>query len=484
MAHITSREVVLSVAGAAALLSASTFGIRPGFAQVTGSLPAFVKLQSSTPGTAQTGHSNITGTMIAGQHVGGGAGLTGLNGTSIATGTVADARLSSNIARLGTSQTFTGANSFTGGFSTDAFVMNVGATDGEILKTDANGVGTWQRDGFTMPLSGSVASFATGISLSHTGTGDLASFNINNAASTAEAVQGTSNGTGDVFQATMTGTGRAGYFAINNTGQASDNYALEAYTNGHNGAAAVYGLSEPFDSSTTMGVFGETSSSSGRGVYGLNNNTTGTNIQFGVLGTVVSNQGTGVGGHALNANGNGKGVAGSVDSGGNGYGVYSYGDFGSSGTKAFRIDHPHDPMNKYLLHYSAESPMPQNFYTGNVVTDGNGYAWVTLPDYFQDINTNFKYQLTVVDDANSNGFVMAKVSNKIRGNRFQVRTSAPNIEVSWRVDADRNDAHVRFKRPVDVLEKPDYERGTYQDPVIYGLPAKHEELQGRRPGRP
>lgn len=469
MAHFISRATVLSVAGAAALVSTLTLGIRPGFAQLGGSLPAYVKLQAATPGTAQTGNSNISGTLIAGQHVGGGAGLTSLNGSNITLGTVADARLPSNLARLNTGQTFAGTNSFTGGFITDSFRLTVGATDGEVLKTDVNGIGTWQRDGFTMPVTDAVSGTLTGLSLSHTGTGDLASFSINNAASTAEAVQGTSNGTGDVFQATMTGTGRAGYFRITNTN--SDSNVIEAYTNGHNGAAAIYGLSEPTDSSTTIGVYGETSSKSGRGVYGLNSNPVGLPGQYGVLGTVVSDEGVGVAGHALYASGDGKGVSGSVESGGNGYGVYSFGDFGASGTKAFRIDHPLDPTNKYLLHYSAESPMPQNFYTGVVSTDSNGYAWVNLPDYFQEINTNFKYQLTVVDDADSNGFVMAKVSKKIRGNRFQIRTSAPNVEVSWEIKADRNDAHVRFKRPKDVLEKPAYERGTYQDPVIYGLPA-------------
>ena len=34
-----------------------------------------------------------------------------------------------------------------------------------------------------------------------------------------------------------------------------------------------------------------------------------------------------------------------------------------SGVKAFRIDHPLDPENKYLLHYCAEGPEPLNVYT-------------------------------------------------------------------------------------------------------------------------
>jgi hypothetical protein len=114
--------------------------------------------------------------------------------------------------------------------------------------------------------------------------------------------------------------------------------------------------------------------------------------------------------------------------------------------------------------------MPQNFYVGNVVTDSKGYAWVELPDYFEEINTNFKYQLTVVDGVNTDDFVMAKIALKIKEGRFLIRTNAPNIEVSWRVDADRNDLYVRNKRPKDVVEKQGIEKGTYQHPELYGMP--------------
>lgn len=63
-------------------------------AQVQGSVPAYIKLQSATPGTAQTGHANVTGTVIASQFQGGGAGLTGLNASNLTIGTVPDSRLS------------------------------------------------------------------------------------------------------------------------------------------------------------------------------------------------------------------------------------------------------------------------------------------------------------------------------------------------------------------------------------------------------
>ncbi len=154
-----------------------------------------------------------------------------------------------------------------------------------------------------------------------------------------------------------------------------------------------------------------------------------------------------------------------------GYAVWAQGRSGASGTKSFRIDHPLDPENKYLLHYSAEGPEALNVYCGTVRTDEQGEAWVQLPNYFESINRDFKYQLTIVDDTDSDLFVQAKVARKIKGNRFKVRTNAPNIEVSWEVKGVRNDRWVQaYGAPVET-EKPFEERGKYQHPELYGLGA-------------
>jgi hypothetical protein len=37
-----------------------------------------------------------------------------------------------------------------------------------------------------------------------------------------------------------------------------------------------------------------------------------------------------------------------------------------------------------------------NIYKGNVVTEGSGRAIVALPDYFQGLNSDYRYQLTVI----------------------------------------------------------------------------------------
>src|SRR5262249_19043693 len=68
----------------------------------------------------------------------------------------------------------------------------------------------------------------------------------------------------------------------------------------------------------------------------------------------------------------------------------------SKGAGTFKIDHPLDPENKYLYHSFVESPDMMNIYNGNLTTDENGDAVVALPDYFEALNKDFRYQLTVI----------------------------------------------------------------------------------------
>lgn len=106
---------------------------------------AIVRLQATTPGSAQTGHSNLTGTIKAGLFQGSGSGITGLSASNISSGTLPDARLSSNVALLSSSNTFSGAlNVFNGTLRTTAFALGTSSVAGRIMTTDANGNGTWQ----------------------------------------------------------------------------------------------------------------------------------------------------------------------------------------------------------------------------------------------------------------------------------------------------------------------------------------------------
>ncbi len=69
-----------------------------------------------------------------------------------------------------------------------------------------------------------------------------------------------------------------------------------------------------------------------------------------------------------------------------------------------------------------------NVYNGNIVIDENGEVVVKLPDYFNALNQDFRYQLTVIG-----AFAQAIVSEEVQKNRFKIKSSKPNVKVSWQV---------------------------------------------------
>jgi hypothetical protein len=142
------------------------------------------------------------------------------------------------------------------------------------------------------------------------------------------------------------------------------------------------------------------------------------------------------------------------------------GNLNATGAKNFKIDHPLDPENKYLYHASIESSEVLNLYTGNITTDANGDAIVQMPEWFEALNKDARYQLTVIGT-----FAQAIVAEKIKGNRFVIKTNAANVEVSWQVTGIRNDPSAK-RHPMQVeVEKSKRERGYYLQPELYSQPA-------------
>ena len=148
----------------------------------------------------------------------------------------------------------------------------------------------------------------------------------------------------------------------------------------------------------------------------------------------------------------------------------------SKGGGAFKIDHPLDPENKYLYHSFVESPDMKNIYDGNVTTDANGDAVVTLPDYFDALNRDFRYQLTVIGT-----FAQAIVAEEVTANRFAIKTSAPNVRVSWQVTGIRHDAFANKNRIQVEEDKPEVERGYYLHPEAFGQPEEKSINWARDP---
>jgi len=146
----------------------------------------------------------------------------------------------------------------------------------------------------------------------------------------------------------------------------------------------------------------------------------------------------------------------------------------TGGSKTFRIDHPLDPENKLLYHTCVESPDMMNVYNGNAFLDAEGAAWVELPEYFEALNREFRYQLTCVG-----GFAPVYVEREIEGNRFRIAGGSPGLKVSWQVTGVRQDPYAEAHRTVVEVDKPEEERGTYLHAAEWGQP---ESLQRRMQG--
>jgi trimeric autotransporter adhesin len=150
----------------------------------------------------------------------------------------------------------------------------------------------------------------------------------------------------------------------------------------------------------------------------------------------------------------------------------------SKGGGSFKIDHPLDPENKYLYHSFVESPDMMNIYNGNITTDGNGEAVIEMPAYFEALNRDFRYQLTVIGT-----FAQAIVADEMKGNHFSIRTNAPNVKVSWQVTGVRQDAFANKNRIPVEEDKSEGERGYYLHPEAFSQPETKSVLMVRHPER-
>ena len=117
-----------------------------------------------------------------------------------------------------------------------------------------------------------------------------------------------------------------------------------------------------------------------------------------------------------------------------------------------------------------------NIYTGNVMTNAAGEARVQLPPWFEALNADFRYQLTVIGQ-----FAQAIVSHEISGHEFSIRTSVPNVKVSWLVTAIRHDAYATAHPLLVEKKKEARERGFYLHPELYGAPRTKGMAWARHP---
>jgi len=145
----------------------------------------------------------------------------------------------------------------------------------------------------------------------------------------------------------------------------------------------------------------------------------------------------------------------------------------TAGAKSFRIGSPLGPANRYLHHTSGESSGRKDLYGGNVVTDDEGFATVTLPKWFEALSGDFRYQLTVIGGGDQ--WVQTRFARPVEHNSFVIETSAPYTIVSWQVTGIRRDPWARTHRTLVDEPRPKALRGTYVHPEAYGHPVADGE---------
>jgi hypothetical protein len=261
-----------------------------------------------------------------------------------------------------------------------------------------------------------------------------------------------------VINSEFTGNGNYDAIAVYGTSTPAPGYGLggffeggyiglESYCNAGAYGGTAYGIYSEALGTTgpRMGVFGYGYSLTQAGTaYGIYGNAAGAYRTYGVYGTTGGGEIRYAGYFSGNIN-----VTGSV--------------YKAGGT--FKIDHPLDPENKYLYHSFVESPDMKNIYDGVVVLDSRGEAWIELPEWFEALNMDFRYQLTCIG-----GYAPVYIAEEISNNRFKIAGGNPDMKVSWQVTGIRQDAWAQQNRfPVEEQKLPD-ERGKYLHPEAFGQP--------------
>ncbi|NOZ93633.1 MAG: hypothetical protein GXP47_02695, partial [Acidobacteria bacterium] len=337
-----------------------------------------------------------------------------------------------------------------------------GGASGKVLKSNGSAV-VWGNDnagGLTLPFSGSASTSAGNylLDLSNTGTGG----GIHAATVQDAAVRGDSTNNMGVF-------GVSGYVGV--AGVSSSGVGVNGSSSSGTGVrgGSTSGPGGSFSSSSAGDAVFIENTGSGRGLQvtskgdtGVWVNTTGTSA-FSALDVRRDSDGSQAGYFRGSVT-----VTGNLTKGGG----------------SFKIDHPLDPAHKYLSHSFVESPDMMNVYNGNVVTGDDGFATVTLPDWFEALNRDFRYQLTVIGSGAT--WAQARIVQKVRDNAFVIQTSAANTEVSWQVTGIRHDAYANAHRIPVEEDKPATEQGSYLHPGLFGQPeekgierATHREAMRR-----
>jgi hypothetical protein len=226
-------------------------------------------------------------------------------------------------------------------------------------------------------------------------------------------------------------------FTVDGTGKGTFNGGVSSTINNPNGNAIV--ATNNATSGSAAALVGISYSSSAAGIAGYNYSTSGGG---GLYGESHSASAAAIFGANM-----GGGLGGSFSGG-----VFVSGNLNvtgtiTAGTKDFKIDDPIDPERKFLYHASIESWEMANLYSGNVVLDRRGEAVVDLPEWFEALNRDFRYQLTTIGRA-----AQVYIAKEIENHRFKIAGGRAGMKVSWQVTGVRHDAWAQ-SHPLQVEEE-------------------------------
>jgi hypothetical protein len=293
-----------------------------------------------------------------------------------------------------------------------------------------------------------------------------------------QGVWGESQSSAGVVGKSQTWVGSFGE-SVSSTGVAGKSTTGAGTTGESRDWVGVYGVSNNFE-----GVRGESRNSTHGGVVGVNSAGGPAVFGAGFTGNAIAGVGSGGGStgvYGRSDGNNGNGLVGEANNGTSAYGIWGkstsgyagvfsgkvavYGNL-SKGGGSFKIDHPLAPDTKYLSHSFVESPDMMNIYNGNATLNAKGETVVTMPNWFEALNMEFRYQLTPLGAPGPGLFVSQEISN----NRFTIAGGKAGGKVSWQVTGVRHDAFANANRIPVEEDKPASEVGTYLYPREHGKP--------------
>jgi hypothetical protein len=266
--------------------------------------------------------------------------------------------------------------------------------------------------------------------------------------------------------------GSGGRFGVLGTSEGAGNYGVYGYADGPGSSALGGGATAPGAHGAHLGV-------TGAGSVAVHGEAAG---EHSVAVAGVSHAGGSAGVHGVAYGEESAGVLADASPAlGTAHALWSEGRAHVNGalthsSSGFKIDHPLRPATHFLSHSVVESNERKTVYDGIATLDAQGRAVVELPEWFEALNTDLRYQLTALGSPSPD----LHVAMEVRRNRFEIAGGGAGRRVSWMVTGVRRDAAASDDQLEVEAEKRGSQTGGYLRPELYG--GDRSLRPGQRPG--